>query len=536
MIILLLSGLAKVFPDSIPALPAIRISCLKNEPASFVAAVRTDGGEVSVTPVDAGGCDIYAVLPVHAGLTAFDGHDDWFLNNADSGEYPDILIKDGSVSAKSGEWVSFYIEYNKDGSAEPGERTLSFAVRCGTETKGFSIKATVYGACLPPQKLIFTDWFHSDCLSTYYSVPVFSPDYYRITSNFMRMAADHGANMILTPVFTPPLDTEVGAERPTVQLVDVKKEGGGYSFGFDRLDKWITLAKDSGFKYFEISHLFTQWGAKAAPKVMALENGVEKRIFGWETDASGPEYTDFLRQFAPALKAFIRAHGLDDKVAFHTSDEPGTDDLDCYAAASGLITELFGDYKRIDAMSDFEFYKRGLIDTPVPSIGAVRNFAGKVPELWTYYCCSPCDGYMPNRLIAMPLLRVRSLGTIMYRYGVKGFLHWGYNFYYTQLSKRPVDPFRETDAGGSFPAGDAFAVYPSKNGEPLPSVRLKAFYDGLRDYELFYALEEKIGRDAVLGIIEQGLDAPIDERHFPRDENWFEDMRKRAMEKFASEC
>ena len=37
--------------------------------------------------------------------------------------------------------------------------------------------------------------------------------------------------MLLTPVFTPPLDTTVNGERLTVQLVDVRRDAGVYSFG-----------------------------------------------------------------------------------------------------------------------------------------------------------------------------------------------------------------------------------------------------------------------------------------------------------------
>ena len=51
----------------------------------------------------------------------------------------------------------------------------------------------------------------------------------------MASAAEHGINMLLTPVFTPPLDTAKGGERTTVQLVDVTFADGQWSFGFDRL-------------------------------------------------------------------------------------------------------------------------------------------------------------------------------------------------------------------------------------------------------------------------------------------------------------
>src|SRR5690554_1638692 len=146
--------------------------------------------------------------------------------------------------------------------------------------------------------------------------------------------------MILTPLFTPPLDTEVGGERPTVQLVGVEKVNDQYHFNFDKLERWVSLCLEKGVQYFELSHLFTQWGAKHAPKIMATENGEYKRIFGWDTDAAGPAYRNFLEQFLPELLKFIEAKGLEERVYFHVSDEPHMSDLESYRAASGIIREL----------------------------------------------------------------------------------------------------------------------------------------------------------------------------------------------------
>ncbi len=57
------------------------------------------------------------------------------------------------------------------------------------------------------------------------------------------MVVDNGINMILTPLFTPPLDTKVGGERPTVQLVDVNMDGDKYTFNFDNLINGLICAK-----------------------------------------------------------------------------------------------------------------------------------------------------------------------------------------------------------------------------------------------------------------------------------------------------
>ena len=55
--------------------------------------------------------------------------------------------------------------------------------------------------------------------------------------------------MLLTPVFTPPLDTEVGGERTTVQLVDIALQEGEWTFGFDKLEKWCGICQKYGIEY-----------------------------------------------------------------------------------------------------------------------------------------------------------------------------------------------------------------------------------------------------------------------------------------------
>lgn len=122
--------------------------------------------------------------------------------------------------------------------------------------------------------------------------------------------------MLLTPLFTPPLDTEIGGERTTVQLVGVERDEQAYRFDFGLLERWISLGERCGVHYYEFSHLFTQWGAQFAPKIMAIEQGQLKRIFGWETDASGDTYGQFLEALLPELDRFIQERGLGDRVFF----------------------------------------------------------------------------------------------------------------------------------------------------------------------------------------------------------------------------
>ena len=158
----------------------------------------------------------------------------------------------------------------------------------------------VIPATLPDQTLIHTEWFHADCLANYYEVEIFSERHWALIGQFMQIAAQNGINMILTPLFTPPLDTEVGRTANRA-LVDVAvTSDGAYTFGFDKLDRWADLCDSNGIQFLEFSHLFTQWGAGHAPKIIANVNGKPEKLFGWETDATGEQYHAFIRQFIPA--------------------------------------------------------------------------------------------------------------------------------------------------------------------------------------------------------------------------------------------
>ena len=131
----------------------------------------------------------------------------------------------------------------------------------------------------------------------------------------------------------------------------------------------IDLCLARGVEYFEMPHLFSQWGAHATPKFVAEVDGAEKRIFGWETDALGAEYETFLSQFLPALVAYLREKGVEKKTFFHVSDEPNIENLEHYKACRELLSRYLGDLPLIDALSSYEFYRTGALKKPVPAGG-----------------------------------------------------------------------------------------------------------------------------------------------------------------------
>ena len=503
----LCSRMETVFPDDTVFPPAPgTLELLHGERGGAQLYLRADADaevQISVTGAPAALYEIRTV-PVGLGIPENAVHCT-VLRGGKSGDYPDPLFPcGGTVTLAAGKTTAIYL-WIETRELPPGERTLTVEIRTPEGTATHSLRLNVSRTELPEQELIHTDWFHTDCLSTYYGVPVRSEEWWRIVGNFMKNAAENGVTCLLTPLFTPPLDTEVGGERPTVQLVGVTRDGGGYRFDLTDLRRFVRLAREAGIGYFEFSHFFTQWGAKHAPKVIARTENGEERIFGWETDALSPDYVAFLRQLAPELKAFTDAEGITERCFVHVSDEPGRDDLEQYRKCAAVIREAFGCYRHIDALSDLDFYSEGMVETPVPNEGEIGTFYGKAHPLWTYYCCGQLCEELPNRFIVMPAARVRILGALLYKYDCEGFLHWGYNFYYTSLSRRPVDPFKETDSGGAFPAGDAFVVYPGPGGEPLSSLRQQSFYAGLQDLRALKAAEKKRSRAEALKVLEETM-------------------------------
>ncbi len=516
-----LSSLVKVFSDEEPKSgPFNKLSCLRNERVQLQVAFCADTDcdidvkvqskleQIKVYWVQ----EIYSKNPVHK------LQDSFTLRNK-SGYFPELLRPlDGTFKAQAGKWNSIWLEVIPKTDFAAGEHSINVSFACGEENQAVEFTLDVIDAKLPEQTLINTNWLHTDCIATHYKVDVFSEQYWEYVQNFLQTAFEHGMNMVLTPLFTPPLDTKVGAERPTVQLVGVKVTNGEYSFDFSALDRWIEMCDKIGIKYFELSHLFTQWGAKKCPKIMAEVDGEYKRIFGWDTKASGKPYRKFLADFAAAFKPYLKAKGIEDRVYFHVSDEPFAAVARHYRKASNIVSELFGEYKIMDALSNIKFYKKGLVKLPIPANDHIEPFIGSVPELWTYYCCVQVKG-VSNKFFSMPSQCNRVLGYQMYKYDIKGFLHWGYNFWYKQFSVGPVDPFTETDAGGNFPSGDSFVVYPGEGGTPLVSLRYKVFYDAFQDMRALQLLESLIGKEKTMSILEEDIE-PITFAKYPHSDEW----------------
>lgn len=527
----------KVLLDKRPELKESRNTGALDEELSFQAAYKSDkylaDVDVKVEGIPSANIEIRAVEPVACTFPAPEFRDDYYISDKPF-LCPDILrpINARKLWLQPDRWQSVWFTV-RGLDAGSYNLAISFVNRDGEILGRCDYSLDIKDFVLGEHKLFYTNWFHYDGIARYYNCEVFSERYNEIMYRFISDAVKHGVNMLLTPLFTPPLDTRVGSERLTVQLVDVTREKGEYSFSFARLVSFMKNARELGIKYFEMSHLFTQWGAAAAPKIMATDDGVYRRIFGWDTPAAGGEYERFLKVFLPELKKAIDAEGLYKLCFFHISDEPNDTNIDNYVAARAIFSSALPDATVMDALSHYEFYERGLLTMAIAATSAIQVFLDKkTPDLWAYYCCGQSGNYLSNRFMAMPGERTRVLGFQLFLNDIKGFLQWGYNFYNSTLSDVGIDPYAVNDGCGGFPSGDSFIVYPGENG-PLDSVRHEHTFDAIQDFKLMCVYAEKFGRDeAEKLLLDNGFKK--DFVTYPRDAVALKEIRRKAVERISS--
>ena len=230
------------------------------------------------------------------------------------GLYPDVIVPvtyNSRIMAAPGNLEALWVDISCEGvKAGVYPTKFRFYDENGEPLAEAEINITLFADMLPALDIYHTEWFYADCLAEYYGVPVFSDKHFEIIENYIKCAVENEINTVMTPVFTPPLDTYIGGERLTNQLVKINITDGKYCFDFLNLRRWIDICKRNGVKYYEMPHFYTQWGAKAAPKLVAEVNGREQIIFGWNTPALSDEYQSFLKVFITALTNELKNNGI----------------------------------------------------------------------------------------------------------------------------------------------------------------------------------------------------------------------------------
>ena len=487
----------RVFPGTPaprrPALPALEGAL--NERMSFQVAVRGDAPSPEKACVEVDGPGGWRVRVRRVGYVPLPHHNTPILDDPletdglgqTPGFVPDPLFDESSVLLPGGETHAFWISLKPGRGAAPGVYPVKIRVLAGgARPVVHRLKIRLHDVTLEPRKgFSITHWFYADSLMDWYKTDGMDERFWAVLEVYVRNLVEHGQDTLYVPVFTPPLD---GVKRPT-QLLDVRRAGRGlYRFDWTDVRRYVRLSKACGVRNFEWCHPFTQWGVKNAIRIYEGRGREERLLWKPETGAVSPLYRAFLARFLPELKRFLDGEGIANRSFFHVSDEPHIDHLDNYRQARGMLAELAPWMKVMDALSSLDFAKAGLTDMPIPSIATALSFAAEGIPSWCYYCCGPRERYL-QRLMDTPLAKIAMHGLMFYRWPFKGFLHWGYNYWYRSQTRKMIDPYAVSD-GLQWPGwayGDTFVVYPGPDG-PVDSIRWEVFGESLQDYQLLQTL------------------------------------------------
>ena len=179
------------------------------------------------------------------------------------------------------------------------------------------------------------------------------------------------------------------------------------------------------------------------------------------------------------------------------ADEPIESNLKSYVAIAEVVKKTSPAILLIEACHSTNL--KNMLSVWVPQLDYLStNYAFfkarqlNHQQVW-YYCSAYPQGEYANRFIELPLIKTRLLHWINYRYGITGYLHWGFNQW---DSDNPLEEtsFKSGDGASIIPGGDSWIIYP-KNGKLYGSIRLETMRNGLNDYKLLKMLER---RDAQL--------------------------------------
>lgn len=206
-------------------------TCLSNESFQFQLFLETDKDVKADVSVNADvEAYVYEVKKMKGDLYIKKETDDYYVYAKDD-MYPELLKVCDTVDVKAGETATLYVEVT---AAKKSAGVHNIVVTVGDES--VCLPLNVLETELADTDFIVSHWMHMDGICHYYGLEPFSEAFYARFKQYLASYVKMGNNMILVPVFTPPLDTGVGLERLTTQLVKVKKVNDDYVFDFSQVE------------------------------------------------------------------------------------------------------------------------------------------------------------------------------------------------------------------------------------------------------------------------------------------------------------
>jgi len=497
-------SLVKVFPGDLPgthrlAVPEFPVA--RNQHLSIQLAVRSakpwPDVSAEITPLEGSpgqrisGGVVHAVGYVVVGSHTKNTPADERIGEA-PGWFPDPLW-DFPMTLERNRTRSIWATIAMPANAEPGLYRGTIVLRAGKRTLAqMKFRVRVYAAVVPEQRsLKVTNWVNlGDKTSRqFYGIPQFSEEWWTLVANFAGVLADHRQNVIYTPL---------------LDLISIRNEGDQLVYDFANFDRWVETFRRAGvIGTIEGSHLLDRDGSYDAPLIIRTRQPVDGRVVEMRLGPDDPRAETFLTGFLAVLDAHLGLKGWKPIYLQHILDEPHGAEPPYYARFGELVRRYLPGVSTMDAMDAATMSEelKKYCDVWVPQLGQfdgqmdlIGNRVRSGSEVWFYTCLFPTQRYL-NRMIDYPLLKVRLLHWLNFRYGLAGYLHWGGN-YWTPEPVNDTQPVIDANTE-LLPAGDAFIVYPDAERKSVfSSIRLEAMREGIEDYELLKLLKARNAGEA----------------------------------------
>lgn len=387
--------------------------------------------------------------------------------------FPDLLSDARTCTIAKGARKAVYLTIRVPRTAEPGEYRASVVVKAGSASAVLPLVLTVYPLTLPDERhLMVTEWFSTRQFKRWHGIESSdSEQYFKMLRVYAENMAAHRQNVFQT----------------SLDLVRCSETADGkLHCDFSPFDRWAQIFWDTGRMDlletgFVAHHGQGGWSSREILlrdyEVKEAATGKRKRIAG----------RDFLPRFLPLVVEHLREKKWLEKTVFHICDEPADHNVLAWREASEFVHRCAPELRRLDAIETP--HCANCLEIWCPKLNHLASWHGAYEEarrqgneLWFYTVGIFQGGPVPNKTVDVALIESRVMHWLNYRYGAKGYLHWGFNAW----TGDPVnDPGKHR--------GDGWHVYPKKDGL-LDSLRWEQMRNGIQDYECLCLLEDKIAK------------------------------------------
>lgn len=343
-----------------------------------------------------------------------------------------------------------------------GTQSVRFSFSQDGQTATRSFRINVHPVRIPPvgrKSFKYTNWMYYKQMADSHGLAEWSPQHMEMIAKYVRLGVYGRQNTAMLPPF----------------------------WEEKRLADFIRMLDREGIAYFEGRHLATfstgRWGAPAF------------NLYGSTNLTTSAKGAAEVAEKASFIYGVLDKYGWKDRWYQHVADEPSHHNANEYCKTCGIIRKYMPGIKLMDALEAKTIV--GVLDGYCPKnqyYEENRDFFESLrtrpsDEIWCYTCMTPGGKWM-NRVLDQELIRPLLIPWGCRRFGLDGYLHWGYNWFTPK-----TDPLKGGMTLAQYrvekvPPGDCNLIYAGKDG-PLPSVRLEAMRQGFEDCDLLQVLSDR---------------------------------------------